>query len=197
MRHSSSCGEAVADPVGREAELEGDAAGRETSRHRVVGDGAAPMEVLDDAEHRAQPDVVLRPRRPADPVTTTASRTGRRGAVKTRTRSPRQPVAVEPLEDAASDRPRRGGRRGPRPPGAVAHTLARATRVVRRDEDAVDAVVHQFGDAGDVGGDHRRGARHGLDEHVGDAVAVAVVHHPAGQAEHRSPAGTRRRAAGA
>ena len=45
-------------------------------------------------------------------------------------------------------------------------------RVLGRDQQAVDLVLDQLGDAGDGGGDDRRAGGHRLDEHVRDAVAV-------------------------
>ncbi len=59
--------------------------------------------------------------------------------------------------------------------------------VLGRHQQAVLAVAQHLGDAGGAGRHHRRAAGHRLEQHVGDAVAVAVREHPAGQGEDRGP----------
>src|ERR1700686_2674884 len=52
------------------------------------------------------------------------------------------------------------------------------------DQQPAPAIVHRLWDAADAGRDHRRATRHRFEEHVGDAVAVAVVGHPRRECEH-------------
>ncbi len=98
-----------------------------------------------------------------------------------------EPVAVEPLQHGPPPGPRQPIGQGlvlPEPDPCRGERV----RVVGGDEEAVVAVADQLGDAGHVGGDDGRRTGHRLEQDVGNAVSVAAVDHPAGQAENRCPA---------
>ena len=82
------------------------------------------------------------------------------------------------LSAAAPSRWRSAGSR-------IARSSARRQRrrIVGRHDKAVLAVVEQLGHAGNVGRDAGKPLARRLDQHIGQAVAVAVVGDPAGQHE--------------
>src|SRR3954469_22841377 len=93
-----------------------------------------------------------------------------------------QAVAVEPLGDnGATGRAETSAKRG-----AAMETLQGVgdrRRLLRFDEQAAFTVLHQLGNPADIRGDDWQPGRHGFDEHVGNAVAIAIVGDTAGQAE--------------
>src|SRR6266581_576562 len=56
--------------------------------------------------------------------------------------------------------------------------------VARRGQQPVDTVAHHLGHAVDAGAHHRQPTGHRLQQHVGDAVAVAVGGDERGEGEH-------------
>src|SRR5712691_12126698 len=63
--------------------------------------------------------------------------------------------------------------------------MRRRNRILGRHDQPARLMLHQLWDAADRGCDHWQPARHRFDEHVGNAVAIAVVADAARQAEDR------------
>ena len=155
-------------PVGVGAERARLARDGEAPRDDGVGDRAGAVLVLGHAQHRAGTacDGARHAHRFLEQLGQAAPRcVGRRSACATVSRPLSASVRRE-RRVAVQAQQRVGERLG----------------VLGLDEQAVDLVLDELGDAGHRAGDHGRAGGHRLDEHVGDAVAV-VGEEAAGHAQ--------------